>query len=252
MDIERYLARIGYAGARAPAAPTLAALQRAHLFAVPFESLDCVRGRALSLDPQGLFDKIVTRRRGGFCFELNGLFSVLLRALGFDVTLLAARPFWDSGELAPERAHLALLVDVDDTRWLTDVGFGHFTFTEPLSLDEPGDQRRGRRIYRVAREGELLRMTFSFDGAAGSPRGYAFTLEPRFLEDFVPRCVAYSTDPDSPFARSGVFTRHHPGGATTVTRTRMIRTIGGVETETPVAGDEEWRALLAEHFGVTV
>lgn len=252
MNVDAYLERIRYKGPRGPDAVTLAALQRAHLTSVPFEALDCVRGIRLSVDPNELYDKIVIRKRGGFCFELNGLFSVLLRALGFDVTLLAARPFWGSGEMAPERAHLTLLVTIDEERWLTDVGYGHWTFISPLRLDEPGPQIRGARRYTIARDGEDWTLTYAFNGQAAAPEGFRFALDPMNLEDFAERCVAYSSDPDSPFARSGVYSLFTDDGCTTVIRSRMIQTVDGQEIERPVANDEEWRALLFKHFGVTV
>jgi len=251
MDVERYLARIAYQGPRASTADTLAALQRAHIGTVAFESLDCVASIPLSVTPEALWDKIVGRGRGGFCFELNGLFSELLRALGFDVTLLAARPFWSDG-IAPERAHLTLVVSVDGERWLTDVGFGHWTPDAPLLLDDQGEQVRGARTYRIVREGDRMRMTMGFRGEASGPAGFVLSPAPRALDDFAEQCLAYSTDPDSPFARGGVYSLRRPDGWLTVTRNRMIRTVDGVEVERPVANDDEWRALLFEHFGVTV
>src|SRR4051794_33731222 len=91
LNVDAYLEGIRYAGPRAPSAETLRALHRAHLYAVPFENLDIGRGRRLSLALPDLFDKIVTRRRGGFCYELNGLFGWLLESLGYRVTHLSAR-----------------------------------------------------------------------------------------------------------------------------------------------------------------
>ena len=111
MDIHAYLSRIGYRGTLEPSAATLHALQQAHLLAVPFENLDIHLGRPIVLDQTALFDKIVARRRGGFCYELNGLFAVLLRELGFEVTLLSAGVARASGGFGPEYDHLTLLVD---------------------------------------------------------------------------------------------------------------------------------------------
>ena len=108
-DPGAYLRRIGYT--EAPPAPTRAALfelQRRHLLAVPFENLDIHLGRRFTLDEPALFDKLVRRRRGGFCYEVNGLFARLLTALGYGVTLLAARVYREDGSLGPERDHLAL------------------------------------------------------------------------------------------------------------------------------------------------
>src|SRR5215211_1320238 len=159
MDLHTYLQRINYHGQQAPTAATLRDLHRAHLLAVPFENLDIHLGRPILLDQDALFDKIVRRRRGGFCYELNGLFALLLRELGFDVTLLAAGVARADGTFGPEFDHLTLLVTTDHQRttddrrppttddtqsaicnlqsaiWLVDVGFGD-SFRAPLRFVE--------------------------------------------------------------------------------------------------------------------
>src|SRR5439155_2799294 len=113
-------------------------LHRAHLLAVPFENLSIHLGEPISLAPEDLFDKIVTRRRGGFCYELNGAFALLLEALGARVARLAARVYGD-GRPGPPFDHLALAVYLDGGPWLADVGFGRHT-TYPLRFDERGEQ----------------------------------------------------------------------------------------------------------------
>lgn len=159
MNVDAYLDRIGYAGPRAPEAATLRALHRAHLLAVPFENLDIALGRPLALDEAALFDKIVRRGRGGFCYELNSLFAALLRALGFDVALLSARVLTD-GQPGPEFDHMTLLVQrpadagaPGPQRCLADVGFGA-SFLEPLPPDSPDLQRQAPGIFRVSRSGD--------------------------------------------------------------------------------------------------
>src|SRR6476660_7309603 len=112
MDVQAYLRRINYHGEQAPTAAVLRDLHRAHLLAVPFENLDIHLGRPIVLDQAALFDKIVRRRRGGFCYELNGLFGLMLRQLGFDVTLLAAGVARADGGFGPEFDHLTLLVRI--------------------------------------------------------------------------------------------------------------------------------------------
>src|SRR4051812_21511122 len=112
-----YLARIGYAGSLAPTIETLRALHRAHLHAVPFENLDIHLGRPIKLDRGAFFRKIVGERRGGFCYELNGLFADLLAFLDFDVSLLSARVAREAGGFGPEFDHLAVLVHAGG-RWL--------------------------------------------------------------------------------------------------------------------------------------
>ena len=146
-ELTGYLDRIDIGRPAKADTAALRALHRAHLLAVPFENLSIHLGEPISLEPAGLTGKIVTRRRGGFCYELNGAFALLLSALGFDVRLLAARVFGDD-RLGPPFDHLALLVQTTDGDgpWLADVGFGsHSEF--PLCFGERGQQgRSGRQL----------------------------------------------------------------------------------------------------------
>ena len=177
LDDSAYLDRLSYTGPTAPTLETLRALHLAHLYAVPFENLDIHIGRKIILDEEKLFDKIVSHRRGGFCYELNGLFAALLRALSFDVTLLAAG-VWNLAHqrFDPEFDHLCLLVRLEE-RWLADVGFGD-TFREPLRLDDPGEQIQNGKAYRIERDGDWWIM-HEPDSGGRRADGYRFILRPR-------------------------------------------------------------------------
>ena len=148
MDIDAYLKRINYRGSLAPTAQTLQELQVAHLLTVPFENLSIHSAEPIILDDDALFEKIVVRRRGGFCYELNGLFAALLRELGFEVAMLSAGVANAQGTFGPDFDHMTLLVAVNDDglaqRWLADVGFGD-SFREPLLLDSRQEQAQGER-----------------------------------------------------------------------------------------------------------
>src|SRR5262245_36251920 len=136
--VTRYLDRIG---ARHPAGPDAAALRdlhRRHVETVPFENLSIHLREPIELAEDALVDKIVRRGRGGFCYELNGLFAELLAALGYDVSLLAAGVFGRDGSLSPVFDHMALLVTLDE-RYLVDVGFGAHA-VHPLRRDWPEAQ----------------------------------------------------------------------------------------------------------------
>ncbi len=149
MDVEAYLRRIQYDGPRDPSPATLRGLHRQHLFTVPFENLDIALGNPIVLDPGLLFDKIVVRKRGGFCYELNGLFHDLLSALGFRVEMLSARVGRADGSFSPEFDHMLLKVTLDDP-WLADVGFGD-SFMSPLLLQpEATELVEGNSRFRVA------------------------------------------------------------------------------------------------------
>jgi N-hydroxyarylamine O-acetyltransferase len=152
MDIKAYLERINYDGPLDPGAETLRRLHRAHMLSVPFENLDIHLERQIILDEGKLLSKVVGGRRGGFCYELNGAFGALLRALGFDVQMLSAGVAKEAGGFGPPFDHMALLVRLEE-RWLADVGFGD-SFRDPLRLDRPGAQVQKEGAYLIERDGE--------------------------------------------------------------------------------------------------
>jgi N-hydroxyarylamine O-acetyltransferase len=241
-----YLARISYAGPREASPNTLRDLHIAHICAVPFENLDIHRGRPISLDELALFDKIVTRRRGGFCYELNGLFAAVLREMGFEVTLLSAEVAGDAGRYSPEFDHLTLRVDLDEP-WLADVGFGD-GFRQPLRLSDPEAQHQDGSSYRIVPDGEYRILQRRDPGADWKPQ-YRFTLQPRALEDFAPRCRFHQTSPDSHFMQNRICTLAVPQGRITLSGMRLIVTSGNEKTER-LLSDHEYAAVLREKFGM--
>lgn len=251
IDIDAYLARIGYAGPRQPTSETLRALQRAHLFAVPFENLDInPQGTALDLSIDALFDKVVRRRRGGFCYELNGLFAELLVALGYDVTRVSARVARPDGDFGPEFDHLALIVRTE-TLLLADVGFGDSSL-EPLDLGRTGPQppMDGGRAFRVddVGDGEWLMREPADDGNWRD--GFRFRLTPRELVDFTSQCRWFETAPESHFRTSRVCSLATHDGRVTLRDNQLIVATNGQRTITPIENDEQWAAALERWFAI--
>lgn len=243
-NLASYLARIGYSGSLAPTADTLRGLHLAHLYTVPFENLDIHTGRPIVLDEDRFFGKVVNERRGGYCFELNGLFARLLRELGFTVTLLSAG-VWESerGRFGPDCDHLTLLVQPPEgERWLADVGFGE-SFTEPLRFDYGGDQIQNGKVYRILRDEDNYQM---FEEG---PDGYVFALRPRRLYDFTYANHFMQTSPDSSFTRNIICSRATPEGRITVSDMRLIITRNGERTERALADPAERLAVLRDSFG---
>lgn len=250
MDIKAYLDRIGYRGPLTPTAETLRALQVAHLQTVPFENLSIHARQPIVLDDESLFDKVVARRRGGFCYELNGLFAALLRALGFQVTMLSAEVARADGTFSPDFDHMALLVTLEE-RWLADVGFGDL-FRDPLRLDERGEQPEGVRTFRIVEDGDH-RLLLRRDGPKEPwlPQ-YRFTLQPHEYPDYAGMCRFHQTSPESHFTRQTVCSLATPDGRVTLSGMRLITTRGGERQERVLESDEERTALLREMFGVVV
>lgn len=247
-----YLDRIGYRGSLDPTAGTLAALQLAHLRAVPFENLDIHWKRPIVLDVERLFAKIVEAKRGGFCYECNGLFAWLLQRLGFGVTLLSARVTREGGGFGPPFDHLALRVDPPGsaTPWLADVGFGD-GFEVPLCLDAPGGvQVRGAECYRIAPHPDGLVMERQRPGDASLLPQYLFDLVPRALADFAEMCVFHQSSPASPFTRRRVCSIFTADGRVTLAEGRVIRTRGTTREEEPLPDDAAWMAALRDVFGI--
>jgi N-hydroxyarylamine O-acetyltransferase len=246
MEIAPYLRRIGYFGEIKPSQETLRSLHRAHMFAVPFENLDIDLGRRIVCDEDRFLHKIVNERRGGFCYEMNGAFSALLRGLGFTVTLLSARVSSSDGSKGPEFDHLTLRVELEQD-WLADVGFGE-CFVDPLRLEPDLEQEQFGRRYRLTSADGEWRLDANADGSWKEQ--YAFTLEPRDISEFAGMCHYHQTSPDSPFTRKRVCSLATPEGRVTVTGDKLIETRNGVREERVLQGDEEWRVVLRERFGV--
>lgn len=261
MDTTAYLERIGYHGSAQPTLANLRAMHRAHLLAVPFENLDIHLRREISLDPEALFDKIVRRRRGGFCYELNSLFADLLTGLGYGVTLLSAESANDDGSFSLPFDHLALQVQIpgEAGSWLADVGWGN-GFLEPLRLHDPDEQAQGERAFKITpQEGYQALTERGAEGIGGEKpeeyahhwvRHYRFNFQPHELAEFAPMCRYHQTSPESIFTRKRMVTRFTPEGRVTLSDLRLIITRGGQREERALSGEEEARAVLRDLFGM--
>lgn len=247
MNVDAYLERINYQGPRAPTAETLRRLHLAHLLAVPFENLSIHAAEPIVLEDEALFNKVVTRRRGGFCYELNGLFAALLGALGFQVEMLSAEVARRGGGFGPAFDHMALLVTLEE-RWLVDVGFGD-SFVEPLLLDERAEQTQGPDAFRVEEEDGRFQMLRRGAGGAWEPQ-YRFGLEPHVFEDYAGMCRFHQTSPESHFTRAPLCSLLMREGRVTLSGSRLIHTRGGERTERELSGADEYAAALDEHFGI--
>lgn len=249
MDVLQYLDRIRYKGSLEPNADTLRALQLAHLQTIPFENLSIHSKEPIVLDDSALFDKIVNRRRGGFCYELNGLFSWLLRELGFDVVKLSAGVVNSEGEMGPEFDHMTLLVNLEE-RWIADVGFGD-SFVAPLKLDTPDEQQQGGRSYKIELVNE--RYLVSQREAGGDWRvQYSFSLQPYDYEDYADMCLFHQTSPQSHFTKKRLCSMLTPAGRSTVSGLTMISTsTDGTRTERQLNNEDEFEQTLREQFGIS-
>ena len=245
MDVDAYLVRIGAARPSTPTAEALDDLHEAHLRAVPFEDYDIHTGTPISLDLGDLYAKIVTRHRGGFCYELNGLFAALLRSLGFDVTLLSAFTVDDDGVRRADFEHLRLRVETPDGPMLADVGNARRELRAiPL---EPGEYG----AVRVHHDGDLW-WTSDQHSDGRWERDWSWTAQPRQLADFTDRCRYQQHNPASHFVARRLASMPAGDGRISMLNGVFAETDGaGHRTERRLTAAEE-RAVLAERFGLVI
>lgn len=252
VDVTTYLARIGHDGPIQPDWATLSALQRAHLRTVPFENLDIHLGRPIQLDRDHLFQKVVLARRGGFCYELNGLFAMLLREIGFAVTLLGARFPRDHDLPTSELDHLTLQVRCRDREYpvLVDVAAGRGSFPVPLRMDtdEAQPQPEVNAAFRIVPERDGYQIWRQPDGGDWE-REYRFDLWPREFAEFQAGCDFHQTSPHSLFTQNRLCTILTLTGRVTLSGNTLITTAHGVRTEREL-DDAGGHQALRDHFGI--
>ncbi|MBT9492101.1 MAG: arylamine N-acetyltransferase [Paucibacter sp.] len=256
MNIPVYLERIAYRGGLAPDLATLQALQLAHLRSVPFENLSIHAGQSIELEPAVLYRKIVEQGRGGFCYELNGLFALLLEALGFKLSRLSAQVSGSGGSFGPDFDHLCLLVHLERD-YLVDVGFGD-SFQQPLCLEPATDQLQGERSYRLSPQAEggyilsarPLNVRPDLVPGEATPQ-YRFALTPHDLAAFEPMCRYHQSSADSHFTQKRICSLATPEGRVSLSDLRLIESRqGGARTETLLASEAEHAAALQQYFGL--
>lgn len=246
MDIDAYLDRLGTARPAAPDLATLRHLQERHLSTVPFENLSSHLGEPVVLAEDALFDKVVHCRRGGFCYELNGLFAALLRALGYDASLHAAQVFHADGTPGPPLDHTAIVVTLDGEDWLVDVGFGRFArYPLRLSAVDAQPDPEGEFLLLDAPHGDIDVLL------DGEPQ-YRVERRARPLADFVPMAWWQTTSPESHFTRSLTCSRPTSQGRVTLSGDRLIETVDGVRNEVVLPSPEAVRLAYRVYFGMTL
>lgn len=250
MNKEKYLSRIGISGKTLSSnLETLRLLQRHHLLHVPFENLDIHWKRPIVLDTGRFYEKIVGRQRGGFCYELNGLFNELLREIGFATTLVSARVADGKGGFGPEYDHAAIIVAFGETEYLADVGFGAFT-TEPLRfvLDEEQQDEAGIFVIRQFEDGYEVAKK---DGEEWRSE-YIFKQLRRELSEFAEMCDFQQYSPESHFTKGKVCSLLTENGRKTLTDKSFTTTIGEKKMETPIGSDEEFARFLMREFSIAM
>ena len=250
MNGSEYLSRIGLGDADiACDAVSLDLLQRQHLSNVPFENLDIHWKRPIVLDTTRFYEKVVGTGRGGFCYELNGLFNELLRELGFETRLVSARVFSGENGFGPEFDHAAIIVTIGESEYIADVGFGDFT-AGPLrvAIDLEQEDREGVFVIRSADDGYLEVAKRAGDSWQAQ---YMFKPTGRDLSEFAEMCDFQQFSPESHFTKGKVCSMLTPTGRKTLTDKKFIVTTAGDKAETAVGSGEEFDRILIREFGIS-
>lgn len=247
MNLAAYLDRIEFGGELRAGLETLEALHLGHATHIPFENLDVLLKRPIALDLDSLFSKLVTRRRGGYCFEHNLLFAEVLRQCGFSVSQLAARVRYRSNRIQA-RTHMLLLVQLDDTHWLADVGFGAegLLLPVPFGIGQPANQYAW--TYRVIETSGVWVLQSLRDKSWKDL--YAFNLEPQYLADYQMANHYTSTHPDSRFVHTLTVQLPLPDGRRMLVNREFSIDRGDAGTERRTIAESELAQILDEAFGI--
>lgn len=251
VDVDAYFDRIGYNGPTRPTLETLNEIVSAHVEHVPFENIDVLLDRPIGLDPASLQKKLVADRRGGYCFEQNGLLLLVLQSLGFAVTPLGGRVRYGRfDDCLPPRTHLIVRVDLDCADWIADVGFGGLSLTSAIRLEADIEQATPHETRRLV----LLNGNYYHQARLNGEweNLYEFSLEPMPLIDREVANWYTSTHPTSHF-RSRLYVARSASQGRRVTLLNdefSIREADGQATKTQLASHEELMATLDEHFGL--
>ncbi|WP_237274444.1 arylamine N-acetyltransferase family protein [Tenacibaculum ovolyticum] len=249
MNVQKYLDRINFERTIDVSQECLFQLQKSHLLSVPFENLDIHYGNKINLNINNIYQKVVINKRGGFCYELNGLFYQLLKNLGFNVKLISAQVHIKDNEYSPEYDHLAIIALIDGEEFLVDVGFGKFSL-EPLKveldleiLDSFGKFQFSRcksNFFRISeiKKGKLY-------------PSYIFTTKERELSDFRKRCHFHQTDKHSHFKRRKLISIAETKGRITLTDNQLKISNLGVEKVINF-GEEVFEDKLEKYFNIKI
>ena len=247
MDTKKYLERINYAGATNTTLEVLSTLQRLYLMHVPFENLDIHNNTKIDLT--NLFDKIVTRKRGGFCYELNGLFYDLLKAIGFTVKMVSARVYNGKNGYSKEFDHMTLIVTIADDDFLVDVGFGEFALT-PIKIELNKEINDPAEIFKIEHLDETYKVVKKKNTVGEFIPEYIFSEKERQLQDFYGMCNYHQTSSESHFTKKIICSLPMENGRITLTGDTLKITENGLVSQRKLSDEQEINKVLWNYFGI--
>ena len=240
--------RINYQGDLIPNFYVLKELQKNHLLSVPFENLDIHYGIPIELEVAKFYKKIVNEKRGGFCYEMNGLFQSLLNKLGFESKIVSARVYDNKKEnFGEEYDHLAIIVEVNHVEYLVDVGFGEFAF-HPLKLETNEIQEDPRGNFIIEKTNDVYKVSKIME--EGKTIEYRFTNKERALHEFKAMCKLHQTSPDSHFTQKKLISKPTANGRITITENTLKITENGIVKKTIEFREDEFAEQLQKWFQI--
>ena len=247
--LEKYFNRIAYDGDAVCDIATLREIMRCQLFSVPFENLDVQAGKIVSLVPEAIVDKILSRKRGGYCYEVNGLFAMALQELGVPYIFVAARPLFYA--VRRPKTHMAIVADVDGEKWLFDLGFGSYGIREPMRLSVLDvEVMQDADIFMLSKGNENKYLLRALTEGQWADQ-YEFDLYPQEWIDFVPANHLNSTHPDTIFVKKLLVVLHNPMGRDILIGD-TLKTVADGKTMKQFVAVEDRASLLANKFGLVL
>ncbi len=246
MCVKQYFERIHYTGSAEASLIILTKLQQAHLMNVPFENLDIQHHIKIDLD--NLFNKVVVNKRGGFCYELNGLFYRLLKKIGFKAKMISARVYNVKTKIySPEYDHMAIMVSLKGDRYLVDVGFGEFALS-PIKIKHGRETIDARGVFKIEKTDKNYIVIVKKNDEGQFIPEYKFLEKERHIEEFYPRCLYHQTSPESHFTQKIICSLPTQEGRITLTGNTLKITEKGVITERQLKSKLEIEQVLREYF----
>lgn len=246
-ELNNYLERINIGKKEYHTLEFLFSLQESHLLSVPFENLDIHYGASIDLDIKKIYDKIILHNRGGFCYELNSIFFILLKTLGYKVMLVSARVFSNS-VYGPEYDHMAIVSKINNEEYLLDVGFGEFAFGPlKISLNHYQHDKRGIFLFDIY-DDDYIRVS-KIENEIPTPQ-YIFKNTPRKFADFHKMCIYHQTSSKSHFTQNKVVTLPTKNGRITLNSDKLKITANGKFSETYIADNQEFKKCLKDKFNI--
>lgn len=250
MDIQKYFGRLklDFKEMVEPGPELLFMLHKAHLLNIPFENLDI--HNQIKIDPKNSYNKIIINNRGGFCYELNGLFYELLKNIGYKVKLISARPFDSEKGFGPEFDHMAIIATIHDINYLVDVGFGEFTlYPLKIELNKFQSDPRGNFIIKEYEKNHLIVQKENISNSSLLPE-YIFTQKERELNDFTEMCNYHQLDSNSHFTKKRLCTLLTLEGRITVTGNIFKIQKNDKVFESEIKSDVDLKKILLKYFKI--